>query len=507
MEIVHNTTNEMMLVGSIYRKPDLLIEYGQYIKSKYDFFDEAAKFFYDCAEVIYKTRSQSFTKTIVVTFMAENEERLHTFKEYGGNGTLTSWMKLADPDAAKGYYEVVKKFSLLREYQRNGFDIEKIMQLKDFETYTATDIYRMIRSKADRINTVILTNTDGEILNSNIQSTINSCLESPDMGLTIPYPILNDLFRGFKTKSMMCVGMLSNAGKSRFMFKLISYIALVKKEKVLVLLNEMTVDEMRFCLITTVINNPEFQDLHGVKLTKNEREITLGLYRDEDGNFIYRRKNADGEFIESVKDYTARVEANSEEYRKVIAVSKWVEEKTQGIIFAKDVSQAYDDKTLEFEIRKSRLTQGTKYCFYDTLKSDLADMGDWAAFKATATKLSELAKQLDIFVYGSIQLGDEAEDVQPDRLYSKYIAASKQIKHVLHTMILFKEIPSEMIRKYGYLAPDLDWGTPSVHDLDEKKRYYAGVVDKNRFGSKKKLIFEIDLNTNVWTEIGELVRK
>lgn len=40
----------------------------------------------------------------------------------------------------------------------------------------------------------------------------------------------------------MAVGMLNNAGKSRYMTKIIAYITLVLKEKVFVLLNEMSVE-------------------------------------------------------------------------------------------------------------------------------------------------------------------------------------------------------------------------------------------------------------------------
>lgn len=39
------------------------------------------------------------------------------------------------------------------------------------------------------------------------------------------------------------------------------------------------------------------------------------------------------------------------------------------------------------------------------------------------------------------------------------------------------------------------------------KRYYIGNVDKNRFGQKKKLLFELNLDTNVWVELGEAVKK
>lgn len=496
-----------MLVGAIYKRPDLLVDYGQYIKSKYDFADEAGKFFYDCAETIYQTRSQELSKNTVNAFMTENAERLQKYKLYKGYKFIEGWMRVSKDEDIDNYFKVVKKYSLIREYQRNGFNVDVIMSLKNFEKLSAEDVYRIIRGQADRINTVILTNTESEILNSKLCDTINQCMKAPDMGAAIPYPIMSDLFRGVKLKSMMAVGMLSNAGKSRYMFKLIAYLSLVLKHKCLVLLNEMTLEDMRLCLLTTVVNNPEFQQLHGIHITKKEREIALGMYRDARGEIIYREKDEWGDFTESVTDYIQRVSANSAEYRNLIAISQWIEDNTQGIIFAKDICNAYDDKTLEFEIRKAVLTNGVQYCFYDTLKSDIADTGDWAAFKATSTKLSELAKQLNIFVYGSIQLTDEVNYIKPDELTSSHISSCKSIKHILHTLVLFKEVPKEMYFKYGYYSDNPDWGDGTVHDLDEKKRYYVGNVDKNRFGSKKHLLFEVNLDTNVWTEVGELVKK
>ena len=88
---------------------------------------------------------------------------------------------------------------------------------------------------------------------------------------------------------------------------------------------------------------------------------------------------------------------------------------------------------LEFEIRKANLTQGISYFFYDTFKNDLSTTGDWAAMKVTATKLTELAKQLDMFGYLSIQLTDDANFIKPDELTSSNIANCKSIKHVLRS--------------------------------------------------------------------------
>lgn len=438
--------------------------------------------------------------------MAEDQNRLLLYKKYGGWKTLEKWMELAIVDNFQGYFEVLKKYSLLREYQRNGFSVDKIINHPKFELFTAMDIYRLIRSKADRIHTVINTNEESVILNSDIKKTLLHCMETPDLGLQLPFSLMNDITRGMKRKSVMAVGMLSNAGKSRYMIKLIAYIALVLKEKVFVLLNEMSVEEIRYALITTVINNPEFQELHGLKLKKKEKELTLGLYKNKNGEFIYAKKDEWGDVVETIDEYAKRVSETSDEYNQIMEIAEWIENEMQGTILVKDISSAYDDKTLEFEIRKANLTQGVNYFFYDTFKNDTASTGDWAAMKVTATKLTEIAKQLNMFGYLSIQLTDDANFIKPDELTSSNIANCKSIKHVLHTLFLFKEIPKDYYSKYGYTT-DSDWGTGTVHKLDDTKRYYCCVTDKNRFGQKLKLLFELDLDLNIWIEVGQLIRK
>lgn len=504
---IANINNEILFVGSIYKQPDLLIEYGQYIKSKYDLFDDATKFFYEQADIMFQYKTQTFNQSTLATYMSEDKNRLSLYKKYGGWKILEQWMNLSLIEDFKNYFEVLKKYSLLREYHRNGFDVSKIMEHSKFHKLSALDIYRLIRGKADKIHTVILNDNLTEILNEKISNVIIECLEKPDLGLVIPYPILNDLFRGLRTKNMISIAMLSNAGKSRFMFKLIAHIALIQKQKVSVLLNEMSIPDMKFCLLTTVINNKEFQDIHGIRLQKNEREITLGLYKDSTGNIIYRKKDEDGNYIESIEQYKERLKSNSEEYNKILQIAEWIEQETSGLIYAKDVSSNYDDKSLEFEIRKINMINGVKYVFYDTLKNPIDAMGDWSALKTTTTKLSQLATQLDIFIYTSIQLNDETNHTQPLEMNSSNIASCKHVKHLLDGLVLFKEINKEDFYKYTYYDLYETWGEPIPMSLDLNKRYYVGVVDKNRSGEKKKILFEVDLNQNKWIEVGEVFKK
>lgn len=504
---IDNITNEILFVGSLYKNPELFIQYGSYVRSKYDFADEATKFFYDNAEIMYNTHTQTFNKTTISTYFASDIAKLNQYKKFGGYKTISKWIDLAVVEDIEKTFEILKKYSLLREYERQGFNIERIVNNKKFESLKALDVYRMIRNITDHVNTVIMTNQESEILNEDMTTMVNQNLITPDMGIHFPFPIINDTFRGIKLETMMCTGMLSNAGKSRFMFRIIANLALEKKQKVGVLLNEMTTIKMRLCLLLTCINNDEFKRLHGVNITKKEKEVALGIYHDIKGNQIKRKTDEWGEFLESAEEYQRRLCAESPEYNNVIKVAKWIEQETKGLIFAKDVSSCYDDKSLEHEIRKMNLLHGVNYFFYDTLKQDTSAMGDWAALKATTTMLSQLTRELKIFMYASCQLTDDANYIKPHELTSSQIGASKGIKHVLDSLLFFKEINNSEKQKYAYLQNNPDYGEGVPCELRDDRRYYLCVIDKNRDGDKKKIVFEVNLDLNTWNELGELVLK
>ena len=497
---------ETFLVGSLYKQPELYIEYSRYIVSKYDFADEATRFFYDNFAIMYETFTQTINETNINAWMTQEAERLKKYKLYGGYSLLKTWVDLAVVDDFKNYFTVVKKFSLVREYQRNGFPANRIMEFKNFDKLTAKDIYRLIRSKADKIYTVIDGEEDSHIINEDMVNAVNSCLITPDIGLPYPFEIINELFKGMMEQTFLCTGMASNEGKTRFMIMLVAYVSLVLKQKSFVMLNEMTEKQIKHCLITTVLNNKAFKKLHGVDITKNEKELTLGLYKDSNGEFITRRTDNMGRFTESENDFIARLQGTSEEYNKVLKVAQWVEAEMDGKIYLKELAR-YDDNSLEFEIRKHVMIHGIKYVFYDTLKNDDSTIGDWAALKLTTTKLKQVINDLKIYGYGSIQLTDDVHFTDPLMMSSNNIGACKAIKHLLDQLLLCKRISKDTYHKYHILQKDDSWGDNCFIDLDYKNTYYCFLVDKNRKGDKQAIAFQVDLNLNCWTEVGVLVKK
>lgn len=505
--MIRNIQNEILFVGSLYKQPDLIVEYSHYVREKYDFCDEVSRFFYECAVIIYERRTQEFSKTTITSFMTEDTDRLARYKQAGGWKTLSAWMGLANPHDIKNYFEVLKKYSLLREYDRQGFDCSKIINHSKFELFSAADVYKLIRSKADKIKTVILENSETEVLNSRTEETILNCLAQPDEGLPYPFQEWTDMFRGARMGTMLLLGMLSNGGKSRILCKIIANLALVHGQNVLVLLNEMSIQEFRFALITTVINNPEFEALHGIHLTKKEREITLGQYRDGNGSIIYRHTDETGTYCESIEAYVDRLCASSEEFNKVRAITKWIDEESVGKIIVKDIQSDYSEDTVQFEIRKAAMTEGIRFCAYDTLKPEKSSIGAWDDFKRMATLLSELAKELRINLTATFQLTDAAALIDPMDFTSNEISSSKQIIQVADSMVAFAEVRRENYHKYSYIAHATEFAPPHERALNDEKRYYICNTLKNRAGNKLKLLFSLNLDLNVWECEGEVRRK
>lgn len=501
-----NVQSELLFCGCMYKEPDLYLSYGESTKSKYDFSDNATRFFYDLFEEYYLTFSQDISQNKVNNFATQNSERLKLYKSYGGWKAIKDMMDIADPNDFKNVFSTVKKYSLIREYDKQGFPAEKMLSMKNFQYMTAHDVYRMMRSKADKINTKINVIEEPVLLTQGVSKVVDSYLLAPQFGIQTHWKGYNEYFRGLLPGNVLFQGFLSNEGKSRNLVNLIAYVTLVKKQKFMLLSNEMTEDAMKNCLITTVLNCKEFKELHGVELIKPEREITMGMYRDDvTGEFVERKSDGNGNFIESAEDFLNRIKS-TKEYQDVIKVANWMEEQLEGKFYFNDITSDYSDEAIELEIRRAKLVYNCNCFAVDTLKAWGAE--DWVKVKATATKIVELGKELKLFGVCTFQLTDATVFDSVFDLSSNNIGAAKGIKHPVDLLTLGKRINPEEYHMYQYIAYDDNWGEEVSHDLNPQKRYFSLKIDKNRLSEKDKiLLFDYDLNFNTWENIGLLVKK
>lgn len=401
-------------------------------------------------------------------------------------------------------YRELKKLFIIRK----GFlnvpvkDIQKkIVEILDYELYaqmTPEDV-------EDAVNEVTTTEKfKRAILNQELTRFLVEGDNTLTNGLELPFKILSKSFKGIRLGETAAFAMPSNYGKSRFTINLAAYIALIHKKKVLIISNEMSEEKMKLCLITTIINNPDIQKLHKQKIHVSENQLldfkfrpdnNDGIEVDENG-FVLKREG------ETHFDFANRLAQVSSEFRNVIRVTNWYNSNLYNSIHFIDITD-HTNEELKKVIMNYYYKEDVKYVFYDTLKTDINNIGNGEELKKTATILSNLAQNFNMYIGSSLQLAET--DTDPINLSVRDMAVSRTVKEVLDTLCLFKQIHNDSLGRYEYSEEET---FEHVNDLkrynDPDVRYYSCVIDKNRAGPKPKLLFRINLAYNSWEELGYL---
>ena len=381
---------------------------------------------------------------------------------------------------------------------------DKIAEITDYQLYDKMSPEEI----EDAITQVNVTQKFKQsILSRNLVRFLESGENELANGLDYPFPILTQVFKGIRKGETMAFAMPSNSGKSRLTIDIAAYTSLVHKKKVLVISNEMSEEKMKLCLITTILNNPEIQKIHGQKVEISETELLEFKFKpdnvkdaalDENGYILKEEKETQEQFIQ-------RLSKISSQFNKVITAIEWASKQMNNSIYFITITDHTNDE-LQKVITNYYYKEKIEYVFYDTLKTDTANIGNPEEIKKTATILSNLAQNFDMFICSSLQLSENT--TMPIDLNVNDLAVSKTVKEVLDTLCLFKQINRDDYDKYEYSKQEVD---TKFFNLEKSKnpdvRYYACVIDKNRAGAKPKLVFKLNLAYNSWEELGYLKLK
>ena len=403
----------------------------------------------------------------------------------------------------KIYKELKKLFVLRKSYLEIPVKElqEKIIDITDYELYDQMSVEEV----ESAINQVTVT---GKFKQSVLNMNLTRFLEEGDNNLTngidLPFPALTEVFKGLRRGETMAFAMPSNSGKSRFTINLAAYTAFVHQKKVLIISNEMSEEKMKLCLITTILNDPEIQKIHGQVLHKTEGELLEFKFRPDEDKQV--KVDEDGFVVqgedENRADFIKRLIKVSTEFNKTIAATEWVNKQINNAIHFINITDHTNDE-LQKVIMNYYYKEKIEYVFYDTLKTDTANIGIGEELKKTATILSNLAQNFSIFICATLQLTENA--TLPINLDINDLAVSRTVKEVLDTLCLMKRIDNEDLKDYEYSLKEVD---TEFFDLEKSQdpdvRYYACVVDKNRAGAKPKLVFRLNLAYNSWVELGYL---
>lgn len=494
-----NETLEHIYLGLLLTNPKLIAKY--YVTKKQCYFEDDK-----CTE-IYKsvlfTEGSKYTPEIAKDGfnLPKYNNEIRELKD----DLMAEYMD-SNYSIEETYIELKKLFTLRKSYLENPIkeNQDKIVEIINYVLYKSMSVEEV----ESAVNQVTVT---GKFKQAVLNKDLTSFLEMGDNtltnGLEFPFPILSGVFKGLRKGETMAFAMPSNSGKSRFTINLAAYTAFVHKKKVLIISNEMSEDKMKLCLITTIINNPEIQKFHGQEISKTEGELLEFKFRpddtkkvkvDEDGFVVKEEK-------ESQEDFVKRLTEISTEFNKTIKAVEWANKEIDNSIYFINITDHTNDE-LKKVIMNFYYKEKIEYVFYDTLKTDTANIGKGEEIKKTATILSNLAQNFNMFIYSTLQLTEST--TLPINLDVNDLAVSRTVKEVLDTLCLIKQINKETYDDYEYSLKEVDTKYFNLKKYtDPDVRYYACVVDKNRAGAKPKVLFRLNLAYNRWEELGYLRMK
>lgn len=426
-----------------------------------------------------------------------------TEKSYNLKYELKKEVQQEKINAEKVYTELKKLFILRKSYTETPIKEiqEKVVEIIDYKLYDQMSV--------EEIESAVIQVTDTEkfkraILNKGLTSFLEAGDNNLRNGLPLPFPILTSVFKGIRKGETMAFAMPSNCGKSRFTVDIAAHTALVHKKKVLIISNEMSEEKMRLCLITTILNNKAIQEMHGYTIKKTEGELLEFKFKPDDPKKV--KVDEDGYVVreegESQKDFVKRLSEVSTEFNNITAVTDWANKELENSLYFINITDHTNDE-LKKVIMNYYYKEKIEYMFYDTLKTDTANIGIGEELKKTTTILSNLAQNFNLYICSTLQLAETS--TLPVNLNVNDLAVSRTVKEVLDTLCLIKQINRDSYQDYEYSLNEVDTKFFDLEKFEDPDvRYYACVIDKNRAGAKPTLLFRLNLAYNVWEELGYL---
>ncbi len=498
-EKLNGTQLEYDFIGILLSNPKLIMKY-YFLKEICLFKDEQCLNIYKSILFNEGAKYASEKAKDGFNFSKESEEI------YNLKAKLKKQAEDEQKNPEKIYVELRKIFILRKNCLEapERYIQDKIAEITDYQLYDKMSPEEI----EDAITQVNVTQKFKQsILSRNLVRFLESGENELANGLDYPFPIITQVFKGIRKGETMAFAMPSNSGKSRLTIDIAAYTSLVHKKKVLVISNEMSEEKMKLCLITTILNNPEIQKIHGQKVEISETELLEFKFKpdnvkdavlDENGYILKEEKETQTQFVQ-------RLSKISSQFNKVITAIEWASKQMNNSIYFINITDHTNDE-LQKVITNYYYKEKIEYVFYDTLKTDTANIGNPEEIKKTATILSNLAQNFDMFICSSLQLSENT--TMPINLNVNDLAVSKTVKEVLDTLCLFKQISRDDYDKYEYSKQEVD---TKFFNLEKSKnpdvRYYACVIDKNRAGAKPKLVFKLNLAYNSWEELGYLKLK
>lgn len=222
-----NRESMQQVLGGLIKNPKLLSEVDKYNLSINDFPTKLEKYIFTAIYGLYYNGAKKITSLDIENYLKTNPTAINFFNSHNGIEYLQDIEDLTSEENFPYYYEKLKKFNLLSELEKKGFDVssiyiedltnEKAYEVnKQFESLSTSDIIALFKKKLISLETEYASPEEVEswIASEEIDEIIASFGEIENIGLPIQGHIYSQVINGAEKGALTIRSSASGVGKA-----------------------------------------------------------------------------------------------------------------------------------------------------------------------------------------------------------------------------------------------------------------------------------------------------
>ena len=226
-----DTKSIIQVIGSIYQNPNLLDE-EQYSFNEDDFPQEFHRIMFGSIHNLHALGAKVITPNTIEDYLEQREKKFAVYKSYNGAEWLDQCKEVVNIATFDYYYKRLKKFTLLRMYDKAGVNVKYIydpdnitdIKLKQkqedwLDNHSLEEIADLINDKIEDIKLKYVSNSTDDIIEASKgqNELLTDLLKAPNVGYPMCGKYINKIFRGARFGCVFLRSAPTNFGKSRLM--------------------------------------------------------------------------------------------------------------------------------------------------------------------------------------------------------------------------------------------------------------------------------------------------